>query len=245
MIIGDYKNLGRLNNLVKKIDEEGNSNRARHLVRNLNKAYIEGNLDLDLMLGASDKVGGIRKTLEYLNLDEEERKEYSFDELYSGWGLYDKIHHGNHSGDFALRHAILGDDTKLSGLGAEDDHKSFLIRSKLFDTGIWRDGVGPLFRDYLKNRVIDEDMRDDEYFEKVRDVFHELNGLYYYGNRFNRVKDILSECSDLKEPEKVFVLDSLEKWRERDQEFLMVKSFTDSLYKNGFSTEDIMKKLSE
>ncbi len=102
--------------LVKKINDKRDPNRARHLIRVLSRPQ-NNTVELRKALSNSDNpfLKGIAVTLEYLTLSEEEKRRFEFNEDYSGWGLYEQIETGLHSGNYALWFAKIGGDAILSG----------------------------------------------------------------------------------------------------------------------------------
>ncbi|MEX0932483.1 MAG: hypothetical protein WDZ77_00055 [Candidatus Pacearchaeota archaeon] len=139
----------KLSNLVGRINKFGNGNRARHLVRVLNKAYDSGNLNIDVLrkdsfegIGAS--LSGISHTIDYLN--SEDKESFTFDQDSGGWGLYEKLTSGIHSGDSALHFAIIGGDAEVSG---EDSGWYGIFKDKAQASGVGS-GWNGIFKDKSK-----------------------------------------------------------------------------------------------
>lgn len=129
-----YDNIQKVEDLAKKIVNEGNAYRARHLVRNLEKAQqneqdgfyalgetLQGKGPGIVSRNAGRKhsvVQGLGQTLEYLSLSEDEKKDFSFDRKFGGIGLYESIEHGNHQGTGVLAFGKVGGNANLNGSGA-------------------------------------------------------------------------------------------------------------------------------
>jgi len=104
------KKIEKLQNLIERITTKESAYRARHLIRVLENALNSGNLEIDILRKSDGVVRGIAQTLDYLT-----GKTKIFDEDYGGWGLYKPVTEGVHPGEFALKFAVIGGNTKIEG----------------------------------------------------------------------------------------------------------------------------------